>query len=476
MIFLGEKQMRKRQVFRGLLLTVCIFLLVMSLPALKTEAARVKDGWVTTSGKRYYYRNQRLLKGFQKIKKNYYYFHTTTGAALVNRWKKINGKWYYFLPKGKMAKKRWIGNYYVLSNGVMATNRWIGKYFVGEDGKWIPNFKAGWHKIGGNWYYYTKTGKKKTGWITYKGSRYYLNGSGVMLTKKQTIRSKVYFFAKSGNLKKNCWVKSGGWYYWANSNGQLNTKEKMNTKSYTTATRIQYASPGFNAMIQKHSGYGTQYWIARVKVNSGTKIFKALSYGSYGGLLQKTTDAVNYFGAVLGVNGSRFNSYGVPSWDVETLTNGVINNRAYGVGHGFMAIRSDGAMYMPQVGTSAASLKKQGVKDTFSFGPTLLSGGDVVPLSAQGYPAAFSSPDMQGKYPRTAVGMVRPGEYVLLVTHARPGLTLSEMRNIFKNQGCSYAFNMDGGGSATLSYRGHLLNRPTDGTERAVGDFLLFRE
>ena len=56
------------------------------------------------------------------------------------------------------------------------------------------------------------------------------------------------------------------------------------------------------------------------------------------------------------------------------------------------------------------------------------------------------------------------------------GLTRTEMQNIFKSYGCTYAYNMDGGGSATLAYRGTVLNHPSDGAERACGDFLLFKE
>ena len=86
-------------------------------------------------------------------------------------------------------------------------------------------------------------------------------------------------------------------------------------------------------------------------------------------------------------------------------------------------------------------------------------------------------------YPRSAVGMIRPGEYVLLVadgpgkvsTGSR-GLDHYQLCNIFRRYGCVYAYQMDGGGSATLAYRGRVLNNPSDGSERPVADFLYFRE
>ena len=79
--------------------------------------------------------------------------------------------------------------------------------------------------------------------------------------------------------------------------------------------------------------------------------------------------------------------------------------------------------------------------------------------------------------------MIRPGEYVLLVadgsgrvsTGSR-GLDHYQMCEIFRRYGCTYAYQMDGGGSATLAYRGRVLNNPSDGSERPVADFLYFRE
>ena len=58
--------------------------------------------------------------------------------------------------------------------------------------------------------------------------------------------------------------------------------------------------------------------------------------------------------------------------------------------------------------------------------------------------------------------MISKGHYVLLVADGRGaggslGLTRSDMQQIFAGFGCVYAYNMDGGGSATLAYRGTVL-------------------
>lgn len=79
-------------------------------------------------------------------------------------------------------------------------------------------------------------------------------------------------------------------------------------------------------------------------------------------------------------------------------------------------------------------------------------------------------------YPRTAVGMVKPNDYVLLVTDTGSynGLNHWDMVDIFKSYGCTYAYNLDGGGSATLYFNGKVMNKLIGNTQRPCADFLYF--
>lgn len=470
-----SKMVQKRQ--RAVLITLCLLMLAAVCPVLQGQAAPVHDGWITEGNARYYYREGQKCLGLQKIGKDKYYFHLKTGRMLRSKWKRISNNDYFFKSDGRMAKKQWISNkYYVNSKGIRVRNCWVKDRFVGEDGRWIKNFKGGWQKIGGNWYYYTAKGIKKTGWITYKGKRYYLDANGVRLTRMQTINEKSYYFTAKGVMRSSRWIKSGGWYYYADSKGVLNTKERMNAKTMSAATVMEYNSATLKVRIQKSADLGTCYWTAHVRVNNVSQMKAALSYGTYGGTRQTTSGAAADHHAVIGINGSAF-SYetGKPGFDAVMLKDGKIYNKALGTSYSLMAIAQDGTMFSPPQGLSAAQLKKGGVRDTFNFGPILLKNGQPASLKEQGYPQVYSSPDMTGRYPRSAVGMVRPGEYVLLTANA-PGLTLSQMRSVFGRYGCSYAYNLDGGGSATMVYNGYVLNSPTDGTERPCGDFLLFTE
>ena len=49
-----------------------------------------------------------------------------------------------------------------------------------------------------------------------------------------------------------------------------------------------------------------------------------------------------------------------------------------------------------------------------------------------------------------------------------------DLVNIFNSYGCQYAYNLDGGGSATLYYNGQVMNKLINNYERPCGDFLYF--
>lgn len=102
-------------------------------------------------------------------------------------------------------------------------------------------------------------------------------------------------------------------------------------------------------------------------------------------------------------------------------------------------------------------------------GPTLLRNGHV---RLWGRPH-----DIGGRQPRTAVGLCRGHEIVLLTIDGRSrgsvGATLSEEARYIKAMGAINAINLDGGGSTTMVVGGHVVNHPSDGAERAVSDALL---
>jgi hypothetical protein len=78
--------------------------------------------------------------------------------------------------------------------------------------------------------------------------------------------------------------------------------------------------------------------------------------------------------------------------------------------------------------------------------------------------AQFDSDITVGRYPRCALG-IGGGELLAVCCDGRrsgvdAGLELAELARLLISFGAADAINLDGGGSATLVHRGHLLNRP----------------
>jgi hypothetical protein len=107
--------------------------------------------------------------------------------------------------------------------------------------------------------------------------------------------------------------------------------------------------------------------------------------------------------------------------------------------------------------------------DLVQAGPVLVRDGKVVidDRDVEGFSAGsgqFDSDITAERHPRCALG-VGDGELLAVCCDGRrsgvdAGLDLGELARLMLSFGARDAINLDGGGSATLVHRGHLLNRP----------------
>jgi Phosphodiester glycosidase len=107
--------------------------------------------------------------------------------------------------------------------------------------------------------------------------------------------------------------------------------------------------------------------------------------------------------------------------------------------------------------------------DLVTAGPMLVTGGRSVidGEDREGFSAGaaqFDSDITAKRHPRCALGLSST-ELLAVACDGRrtgvdAGLDLAELARLMVAFGCEDAINLDGGGSATLVHRGHLLNRP----------------
>jgi len=102
-------------------------------------------------------------------------------------------------------------------------------------------------------------------------------------------------------------------------------------------------------------------------------------------------------------------------------------------------------------------------------GPLLVREGRIC---VNGQAERFRPDVTQGTRARSAVGLTREGE-IILVAIEKPGMTLHELAATMLRLGAVQAMNLDGGGSTAMIVNGKLLNIPEDGFERSVSNALI---
>ena len=93
--------------------------------------------------------------------------------------------------------------------------------------------KTGWLQSGKTWYYLdTTSGAMKTNsWVSSANKWYYFDANGKMVTGWKQIGGKWYFFNSNGSMKANAWFKSGSAWYYFGSNGIMKTNAWQKTGS-----------------------------------------------------------------------------------------------------------------------------------------------------------------------------------------------------------------------------------------------------
>lgn len=108
------------------------------------------------------------------------------------------------------------------------------------------------------------------------------------------------------------------------------------------------------------------------------------------------------------------------------------------------------------------------------FGPSLLD------EEGKAYDSYQVSTAVSYPNPRSAIGYYEPGHYCFVVVDGRQdgysrGMTIPELARVFEDLGCTAAYNLDGGGSALMTFNHERYSRQSNGG-RQLGDILLVRE
>ena len=220
-----------------------------------------------------------------------------------------------------------------------------------------------------------------------------------------------------------------------------------------------------------------RFYAADVYVTRPDQLMTAFAGEAYSkNNAESTSSIAERHDAVLAVNGDYYNykdNVGL------VIRNGVLY-RDKNTTRDLLLVMKDGTFVgIPRDEYKAGSGEQyvqDGVVQSFIFGPLLVNNGEITELPKD-YVISMKETIRE---PRTAIGQVEPNHYLFVVADGRrsgwsdKGMSLRELQKFFHEQGCSVAYNLDGGGSATMVLNGTRVNKTSGSRERNVSDIIYF--
>ena len=139
-----------------------------------------------------------------------------------------------------------------------------------------------------------------------------------------------------------------------------------------------------------------------------------------------------------------------------------------------LTVLPSGEMEVYEKGTiTADELTEKGVADSLSFGPIFLLNGEAT--------SECTTHFLKPANVRTAIGKISNGHYIAVVSIGK--FTFTQLAQLFKDYGCEWGYNLDGGHSASMVIMGEQVNPhsmqalwtgATPVRQRPLPDLLLF--
>lgn len=253
---------------------------------------------------------------------------------------------------------------------------------------------------------------------------------------------------------------------------QTTESEDTESTASATTTDTSYSDGKTSIELKQYRQDDTTVYVADITLSDASALKTALANNTYGkNITQTTSDMAAETDAVLAINGDYYSAR-----SGYVIRNGVLyRDTSSDASQEDLVIYRDGSFEIVTEGSvTATQLLENGAQQVLSFGPALVKDGEVSVTQGEEVGKAMSS------NPRTAIGQIDDLHYVMVVADGRTeesaGLSLYQMAEFMKSLGVKTAYNLDGGGSATMVLNGKVINQPTTGgsriSERKVSDIV----
>lgn len=239
----------------------------------------------------------------------------------------------------------------------------------------------------------------------------------------------------------------------------------------TTAAQC-YQDPTIEASYYTRRLYDSTCHFVRVKVKDASQLRTALAKNVNGSSSCHTSDMAAAKNALVAISGEYYTKR-EGSVFVVKQSNVIKSNPSRELHQ--LIIDTEGNFHITtnrSDSTAMVSSLRGRIYQAFSFGPELVKDGSAVDCLDYAFDA--DSPN-----PRTAIGQIGHLEYLVCVVNGRTdvdaGVTMPELAEMMAGEGCVSAYNLDGGGTSTLYWKGEVVNDMNEsGKERSISDCVYF--
>lgn len=233
----------------------------------------------------------------------------------------------------------------------------------------------------------------------------------------------------------------------------------------------EYSDSKTSITLKQYRAYDSDIYVADITVSDASALKTALANNTYGrNITDTTSDIADENNAVLAINGDYYGA----RQSGYVIRNSKLYRNTSGDRDALVIQKNGEFKFVSESETSAEQLLQAGAMQVFSFGPVLLNNSEISVGENEEVGMAMAS------NPRTAVGYLGNNHYVFVVSDGRTsesaGLSLYELASFMKEIGVVDGYNLDGGGSSTMVFKGEIINNPTtnghSNQERTVSDII----
>ncbi len=233
----------------------------------------------------------------------------------------------------------------------------------------------------------------------------------------------------------------------------------------------EYKDPTIHVQVFEGRKYDCDYWYARIKIGHPSQLRTAAAGGFENEVTIKGVMLARRQNAVLAIDGDYYcyKPYG------EIRRQGILYRTGLKGERDVLAIDENGDFHIFQTPTGDSVgeyVDGKKILNVFYFGPGIVVDGKLGNLAASDWAAPYD------KRQRMCLAQVGPLEYLALCCDGPArgsfGMDLKAFADLAIELGAVNAYNLDGGDSTLMVFRGEKINDAENMSHRPISDIIYF--